>query len=137
MSNGSASVEKALGLKKWAIVGASDKPDRYSYKILVLMLERGYDLYPIHPKLKEIEGVACYASLADLPAKPDVVCFVVNPEIGLGVMEETANADIHWAWLQPGARGSALNELARESGIEVVERCVLVELGARPDLSFV
>ncbi|MCM8776521.1 MAG: CoA-binding protein, partial [Candidatus Omnitrophica bacterium] len=41
-----------------AVIGASDKPDRYSYKAVKLLLERGHRVYPVHPRVKDIDCLA-------------------------------------------------------------------------------
>ena len=36
-----------------AVLGASNKPDRYSYKAIKLLQECGHHVFPVHPKLQE------------------------------------------------------------------------------------
>ncbi|HNM45396.1 MAG TPA: CoA-binding protein, partial [Candidatus Sumerlaeota bacterium] len=86
-------------------------------------------VYPIHPRLKEIDGHQVYKSIADLPETPDVVDMVVNPETGLKVMEQIKARGIRYVWMQPGTRSEAIREFAAASGIELIEDCVLVQLG--------
>jgi predicted CoA-binding protein len=35
-----------------AVLGASNKPDRYSYKAVMLLKEMGHAPYPVHPTLR-------------------------------------------------------------------------------------
>jgi predicted CoA-binding protein len=129
-------INAMLERRKWAIVGASDKPDRYSYKIFRLLRGRGYTVYPIHPKLPEVEGVPCHASLSDLPEKPDVINLVVNPSVGIEVVAEAAKLGVDLIWAQPGAQSAEIDQAAEKAGIQMVNDCVLVELAARPELVF-
>lgn len=124
-------VETTINLRKWAVVGASAKPDRYSYKIVKLLQERGYDVYPVAPRLAEIDGLRVYASIADLPEKPDVVDMVVNPATGIDVMKQIAAAGIRYVWLQPGAESPEIHAFARENGIVAIDACILAVLAIR------
>ena len=63
-----------------AIVGASENNDAMGEWSLKNLLKGGYDgdIYPVNPKYDEVQGVRCYASLAALPAVPDLVIFAVS-----------------------------------------------------------
>jgi hypothetical protein len=87
-------------------------------------------VYAVSPKYDEIDGVKTYKSLKDLPEKVDVVDFVVNPQIGMSVLDEVIEAGIENIFLQPGTRGPEIIQKAAENNINVVLSCVLVELGA-------
>jgi len=77
-------IDEFISLRKFAIVGASDNPEKYGNEIIHDLKSRGYDVYPINPCLEEIDGIRCCPSLADLPVTVDVVDLVVlaagNPE---------------------------------------------------------
>ena len=60
--------------------------------------------------------------------KPEVVDFVVNPKIGIGIVKECAQLGIENIWLQPGTVSEEILEFAKEKGINAVEACVLVAL---------
>ena len=117
-----------LGLKKWAVVGASDKPEKFGYKICKKLLEHGYEVYPVNPRLDEIEGIRVYPSLTSIPVKIDVVDFVVNPSIGKSILKEVKQLGIENIWLQPGARSEEIKQIASDSNINMVKDCVLVSL---------
>lgn len=126
-------LQKTLVMPKWAVVGASPKPDRYSYKIVKILKERGYTVYPIRPKQEEILGLRCYPSLSALPEKPDVVDMVVNPSVGLDYMKEMKELGLQYVWLQPGSESPEIHDYAKANGIHAMEACILAALSIRRD----
>ena len=122
------SSEQMLEMKKWAVVGATIDETKYGYKIYKKLKNHGYDVYPISPKYYEIDVDKAYKNLEDLPEKPDVVNFVVNPQIGLSIVEQCSNLGIKNIWLQPGTVSDDLLSLAEEKDINAIQACVLVAL---------
>ena len=63
-----------------AVVGASASTDSMGEWSLKNLLRGEYSgaIYPVNPNYEELQGVACFASLADLPEVPDLVIFGVG-----------------------------------------------------------
>lgn len=117
-----------LEYKNWAVVGASTKPSRYGYKIVKELEDSGYNVLPVSPKYPDIDGTKAYQSLLDIEGDIDVVNFVVNPHIGIRVLDECIAKGVKKILLQPGTVSSELVDKAKSSGIEVLEACILVLL---------
>ncbi|MFH1073733.1 MAG: CoA-binding protein [Candidatus Firestonebacteria bacterium] len=113
--------------KVFAVVGASSNPEKYGYTITKNLLDRGYKVYPINPRLEELHGVKCYKSLAGLPEKPDVVDLVIPPKITEEVVKECLKLGLMRVWMQPGAESSAAVEFCEKNGIKVIYgACVMM-----------
>jgi acyl-CoA synthetase (NDP forming) len=58
-----------------AFVGASDRPNTTGAAMLEMVRIDGFDgkVYPINPRLSELDGAPCYSDLAALPEVPDHV----------------------------------------------------------------
>lgn len=117
-----------LQQKNWAVVGASTNRERYGNRIVRKLHEHGFKTIPVSPKYDEVEGLKTYPSLLDIEGPIDVVNFVVNPSIGLKVLDECIQLGIKKIWLQPGTVSEALVSKAKENNIEVEEACILVAL---------
>ena len=70
---------------KVAILGASTKPDRYSYRAQKLLMEYGHEVFPVSPRGDEILGVT---GLQDVPAGVDTVTVYVRAERLLPILDQ-------------------------------------------------
>lgn len=121
------SLEQVLNKKVWAVVGASENPERYAYKIFKKLKGMGYKVYPVNPNYETVLGEKCYPDLSSLPETPEVVNMVVSPKRGIKVVEEAAKLGIKYIWFQPGTVNEEILQMAEENGIEAIQACVLVD----------
>ncbi len=121
--------EQTMEMKNWAVVGASDDKDSYGYKIVKRLSKNGYNVYPVNPKLSQIDGLTAYTNLKNIPYKVDVVDIVVRPEIAIKAMKKVKEEGIKYVWLQPGTRSDEIRKYAKENDIELVENCIYESLG--------
>lgn len=128
MRGDKVNIQDALKKQTWAVVGATDKKEKFGYKIFNHLNSRGKIVYPIHPRLDYLDGEICYANLRDLPVTPDVAVFVVPEAVGLSALDDCKAKGIKTVWLQPGADKISLVEKAENLDIDVIMSCVLVEL---------
>jgi len=116
-----------MAQKTFAVVGATDNPEKYGNQIFKNLKSRGYEVYPVNPKLKELDGVKCYPSLADIPVKVDVVDFVVPPEVTEAIIKDCRQLELNRIWLQPGSESEAAIDYCRENNMKVVhDVCVML-----------
>jgi hypothetical protein len=121
--------KKMLDLQKWAVVGATKKKDKFGYKMFRSLLNNGNIVYPVSLKYAEIDGVKTYKSIKDIPGDIDVVGFIVNPIVGLELIQDVIDLGIKNIWMQPGTRDPKIVKIATDNDINVVFSCVMVELG--------
>jgi len=121
--------KEMLNKKVWAVVGATDKKDKFGYKIYKKLKSRGYEVYPINPGLDRIDGDKCYKSILDLEIIPDCVDMVVPPKISNKVIEDIVEKGVKYVWFQPGTFNEDTISLAEERELKFVYYdCVLVAL---------
>ncbi|HOM02878.1 MAG TPA: CoA-binding protein [Acetivibrio sp.] len=120
--------EKMLEKKVWAVVGASDNPEKFGNKIYKKLKSKGYKVYPVNPNYEIIDGDKCYSDLSSLPEVPEVIDMVVAPKHGMKVIEEASKLGVQNVWLQPGTHSKEIMELIESKGLNAVQACVLVAL---------
>lgn len=131
-------IDAFLAKKRIAVVGASDRREKWGNKIVRFLLQRGHEVIPVNPGLDLVEGLKCYQKLEDIPRKGDGsppvdgIDLVVNPRIGIEVARSAASLHIPVIMAQPGAESPAIAQYCGENGVDYVEACVLVEGSARP-----
>ncbi len=121
--------ELLLTTRRIALVGASNKPDRASFRVMRFLLERGYHVTPINPGLagQEILGQRVVARLADAAPLDLVDVFRRSEEAG-AVMDEAVALGARAVWLQLGVVDEAAAARARARGVTVVmDRCPVIE----------
>ena len=116
-----------MAQKAFAVVGATDNLEKYGNQIFKNLKSRGYEVYPVNPKLKELDGVKCYPSLADIPVKVDVVDFVVPPEVTKVILKDCKRLSLDRIWLQPGSENEAAIAYCHKNKLKVVhDVCVML-----------
>jgi hypothetical protein len=114
------------------VIGASKDREKYSNKAVRAYLSEGFEVFPVNPKETEIEGLACYRRVSEIPGSIDIALFYVNPEIGLSVIEQVAQRNIRTVYLNPGADSEELAAKAASLGIEAVRGCAIRAIGIDP-----
>jgi predicted CoA-binding protein len=113
-----------------AVVGASANPARASNFVLTYLTSSSadYEVWPVTPRGGEILGMQTYASLADLPAAPDIVDVFRRESELPGVAEEAVAVGAGTLWLQLGLHSDDAVRIAHEGGLNVVtNRCAKIE----------
>jgi uncharacterized protein len=116
--------------RRIAVVGLSNKPDRPSYGVSQFMQEQGYEIYPVNPAIagQEVLGRTVYASLADLPVRPEIVDVFRRPQFVAEVAEQAIAVGADVLWTQLFIVDDAAAQRASDAGLTVVQnRCLEIE----------
>lgn len=111
-----------------AVIGASDKSDRYSYQAVMLLKEKGHTVYPVHQRIKTIEGLPVYPSIADIKDPIDTVSMYVAADISSKIGGDILDKKPRRIIFNPGAENPELAKKAKEQGVQPIEACTLVML---------
>lgn len=118
-------------VKTIAMVGASANPTAFSYGVLRVLHETGYNMIPVNPRLAggEIRGLKVYAALADISEPIDMVQVFRDKSALYGVAEEAIAVGAKVLWGQIGVVDAQAAQLAEAAGLKVVmDKCPKIEL---------
>ncbi len=111
-----------------AVIGLSDNPAKPSHSVSEYMQRHGYKIYPVNPSIPTVLGEKSYASLSDLPIKPDVVNVFRVPSLIPAIVDEMLMLGLKDLWVQQGIVNLEAAQRAEQGGIRVVmDRCIMVE----------
>ena len=77
-------------VKTIAVVGASSKPDRDSYKVVESLVAHGYKVFPVNPNEKDnsILGLNFYSNLKSIQDSVDMVDIFRLSNAVMGITQE-------------------------------------------------
>ena len=111
-----------------AVLGASDKKDRYSYKAVELLLAQGHTVYPVHKRIKMVQGLTVFPGLGAIPGPLDTITLYISPEISSGIQDEILNSRPRRIIFNPGTENEPLEREATARGILTLRACTIVLL---------
>ena len=118
-------------VKTIAMVGASPDKTKFSYGVLRVLHETGYDMIPINPRpgLEDIRGMRVYPDLASIDRPVDMVEVFRKSEDLYGIAEQAIAIGAKVLWGQIGVINHDAAKLAEEAGLKVVmNKCPKIEL---------
>jgi len=118
-------------VKTIAMVGASSDPTKFSYGVLRVLHETGYDMIPVNPNEAgtEIRGLRVYESLSAIDRPVDMVQVFRNSDALPEIAREAIAIGAKVLWAQLGVRNDEAARLAEAAGLKVVmNRCPKIEL---------
>ncbi|HGJ5872958.1 MULTISPECIES: CoA-binding protein [Arsenophonus] len=124
-------VDILTNIKFIALVGASDNVERPSYKVMQYLINQGYNVTPVSPKLagKKLLGQKVYAQLADIPYPIDMVDVFRNSAAALEVSQQAIAINAKVLWLQLGVINEEAKKIAERAGLAVVmNACPKIEI---------
>jgi predicted CoA-binding protein len=126
-------VARFLESPAYGVVGASPRRHKYGNRVLRCYQQNGRRAIPVNPREQQIEGVACVASVLDLPDDVQSLSIITPPQVTERVVEQAIQKGIQHVWMQPGAESARAVAACRAAGINVIAdgNCVLVVLGYR------
>jgi uncharacterized protein len=115
--------------RRIALVGASGKPWRPSHGVMRFLLDRGYDVIPVNPRLegRQIHSRTVVARLEGATPLDMVDVFRNSAHVGR-VVDDAVRLGARVIWMQLGVVDETAAARARAAGITVVmDRCPVIE----------
>jgi predicted CoA-binding protein len=128
-------------MKTIAVVGASASRHKFGNKCVRAYRDAGYQVYPVNPSERVIEGLPVFRTLADVPAPLERISVYLPPPLTLSLLPAIARAVTAGSagsaagtevWFNPGSADGAVLAEARRLGIAARPGCSIVDIGRRP-----
>lgn len=117
--------------KSIAMVGASPDKTKFSYGVLRVLHETGYDMIPVNPRpdLVEVRGIKVYPTLGAIDRPVDMVEVFRRADDLMGVAKDAIAIGAKVLWGQIGVVDYDAARMAEDAGLQVVmNRCPKIEL---------
>jgi uncharacterized protein len=118
-------IDEFLCAKRLAVVGVSRNPKDFTRSLFRELLTRGYDVVPVHPDAREIEGIPAVASVKDASPAVEGALMLTKPAVTNEVVRECHEAGVKRIWMYraigAGAVSSNAVEFCAEKRMDVVE----------------
>jgi predicted CoA-binding protein len=117
--------------KTIAMVGASADRTKFSYGVLRVLHETGYEMLPVNPNpdITEIRSIKVYRSLLEIDRPIDMVEVFRPKEELYAIAEQAIEIGAKVLWGQIGVYDEKAAALAEDAGLKVVmNRCPKIEL---------
>jgi hypothetical protein len=115
-----------------AVVGASQNRRKFGNKCVRAYQSAGWEVFPVNPHEEEIEGLAVFRSLEDVPVPLDRISLYLPPTGTRTLLAELAGMSGTQVWFNPGSADRQVLEEASRAGIDVRDGCSIVDIGLSP-----
>lgn len=92
-------IQKFLNQDRIAVVGVSRNPNDFSRVLLREFMTRGYEVLPINPNAKEIEGKTCYPHLRDIHPPVYAALLMTPPQRTGEIVRQCLEEGIRSIWI--------------------------------------
>lgn len=114
-------------MKKTVVIGASDNPERYSYKATKALQKHNHEVIPVGLKDGEIDGIKIVNGKVDI-FNVDTVTLYVGPKHQPYWYEYIIGLKPKRVIFNPGTENPEFETLLQQNKIETIEACTLVML---------
>ncbi|NBR84709.1 MAG: CoA-binding protein [Proteobacteria bacterium] len=119
-------------MKSVAVIGASTDRSKFGNKAVRAYVQQGFTVWPVNPKEPVVEGLPAFASIADVPERPNLVSVYLPPPVVLKVLPAIAAKGCDELWLNPGTESPEVLAEAERLGLNVIQACSIVSVGVSP-----
>jgi predicted CoA-binding protein len=122
-----STIEAFLAPRKFAFIGLSRDPKKFSRAVFKDLKAKGYEMYPVNPNLEEFDGVKCYKEIAELPNEVHHALFMTPKTNTADAVENAVHHGFTHIWIQQGAESEDAIGVANENGVRLVSKaCIMM-----------
>ncbi len=114
-------------MKKTVVIGASDNPERYSFKAVMALQKHNHEVIPVGIQDGEINGLKIINGKVDI-FNVDTISLYVGPKNQPFWYEYIVGLLPKRVIFNPGTENPDFEKLLQQNNIETIEACTLVML---------
>ena len=114
-----------------AMVGASDNPDRPSFRVMKYLQDQGYRVIPVNPKItgEHVHGEYVWRELSQIGEPIDIVDIFRRSDFAGENVDQAIAVGAKAVWMQLGVIDHEAAKRAEAAGLKVVmDRCPKIEI---------
>ncbi len=124
-------MKKKTKIQTVVVLGASNKPHRYSYKAIKLLKKYGHHVIPVHPELSSIDGLSVIANLSDINKTVDTLTLYMGVKRSQLLVDEIISLRPKRVIFNPGTESKILERKLLQANIPFVQDCTLIMLESK------
>ncbi|WP_332812367.1 CoA-binding protein [Sphingomonas sp.] len=131
LSSDAALTDLLTRVRTIALVGASDRPDRASYRVMKFLQDHGYRVFPVNPQItgEHVHGEYVWRELGQIGEPIDMVDIFRRPLAAGEAVDEAIAVGAKAVWLQLGVINEEAAARAEAAGLDVVmDRCPKIDI---------
>jgi predicted CoA-binding protein len=113
------------------LLGASAKPARYANQAQRLLMELGYPVIPVHPRMARIEGIDVVPDLRMIHEPVHTLTLYLGAERSRALIPDIVTLNPARVIFNPGSESAELEDALRAHHIDFLHGCTLVMLRTR------
>ena len=98
VSNRPESVSRFLSGRRIVVAGVSRSSQQPANVIFRRLRSCGYEVVPVNPNARELEGVDCYPDLASVPGTIDGIVVVTHPDASADIVRQAHSRGLTSIW---------------------------------------
>ena len=114
-----------------ALVGASDRPDRPSYRVMAFLQQHGYRVIPVNPQItgEHLHGEFVFRDLGQIGEAVDLVDIFRRSSDAGAVVDQAIAIGARAVWMQLGVIDIPAAARAEAAGLAaVMDRCPAIDI---------
>lgn len=114
--------------EKVAILGASNRPDRYAFLAQKMLMKEGHEVFPVSLREDKILELPTFPDLSAIPEPIDTLTLYVGGPRLDSLLNDMLQLAPHRVIFNPGTENDAVENALAKAGIETERACTLVLL---------
>jgi len=110
-------LQEIMSYKNFIVIGSTDNPEKYAYKIKDKLIKNGYNVHCVNKE----------NPINNIKEEIDIIDLCINPKLGLDILKSYSGLlKIKGVLIQPGAESEEIKEFLKENKVDYLEGCALV-----------